>query len=608
MTEGITIKFTNTVLDTSSVISSDVIEDRIIKNESDLNLANENINYIILKKPIFHPLFIDKIKSILELICPDHCQLYIKNSCSMYRCKKKYKKIKILIKEQDISFYDDKITFSPQDVYDIFEKIDESVLKKLGFSLECHPKNLIISYIPIIQKYIRPSLNTKNLDSEDIITILYKKIYKCNENNNMHEVFENYKNIISNASPGNAKSIIQRMSGKKGVFRNNILGKRTRLCGRSVISPNIYLKVDEICIPKLLSDKLVVKNKKINKGDLVLFIRHPTLQKMSVMTLKINISKNIKTIQMNPSLCKAYNADFDGDEMNIFCLSDFYSISEGTYINSPINCIISPQNKKPIIYPSHDCITGIYILTYKNPVLEKKIFYNCFKYINIKKFEFLRKKHVLDGKLLFSSCFDCIDFSYDNINIKDGYLVNGHFEKTSIIEFINFILKKLGNEYTLNFIYRLQIVVSSFLEYYTISIGYEDCTFYSNSNIYKKRLLENFEKLITNENCLYDIVLSESKGSKTNIKQMSIEVGQQYNKNGKVEKLKFIDKTSYIKNSYLEGLTYFEYFYCCQPSREGVINTNINTPTIGYIQRQLSKYLEDLVIQYKYTTYNNYVI
>ncbi|KAI9243065.1 hypothetical protein BY458DRAFT_448437, partial [Sporodiniella umbellata] len=66
---------------------------------------------------------------------------------------------------------------------------------------------------------------------------------------------------------------------------------------------------------------------------------------------------------MNPALCPAYNADFDGDEMNIFCLSDSKSITESIYLTSPIKNIISPQTLKPIIYPSQDCISGTFKLT-----------------------------------------------------------------------------------------------------------------------------------------------------------------------------------------------------------------------------------------------------
>ncbi|KAI7873271.1 beta and beta-prime subunits of DNA dependent RNA-polymerase, partial [Lichtheimia hyalospora FSU 10163] len=69
---------------------------------------------------------------------------------------------------------------------------------------------------------------------------------------------------------------------------------------------------------------------------------------------------------MNPSLCTAYNADFDGDEMNIFYFKDYKSISEAKYINSSINCIISPQNYNPIIYLSQDYIFGMYMLSKNN--------------------------------------------------------------------------------------------------------------------------------------------------------------------------------------------------------------------------------------------------
>lgn len=356
-----------------------------------------------------------------------------------------------------------------------------------------------------------------------------------------------------------------------------------------------------------MANSLIINNRILRNGDYVLFIRHPTLQKMSVMCMKVKIQRYSFTIRMNTALCMAYNADFDGDEMNIFCLTNYNSISEASYLNSPLNSIISPQNDEPIIYPSQDCISGTYLLTCKNNKIKKTLFYNCLSIINknIKDVSNIK----LDSNNLFSlSLPENFNFTYNEVNIKNGILKNGCINKNIMLKIIKYMLYYYDKYIVSKFIYNIQIIVEEYLSSISFSIGYDDC-FINYKNKEFSKINKYLKLIITNDNYLYNIINSGSKGSKTNISQILIKVGQQYIKDKKIENLIFLNNNSYCHNNYIRGLNYYEYFYSSQSAREGVVSTNIKTPHIGYTQRQLSKFLEELVVQYdKYMIFNKFIL
>ena len=70
-----------------------------------------------------------------------------------------------------------------------------------------------------------------------------------------------------------------------------------------------------------------------------------------------------KILRLHYAQCKSYNADFDGDEMNVFFPTNYISKIEALELLDVKKCIISPQNNQPIIFPIQDSISGLYILT-----------------------------------------------------------------------------------------------------------------------------------------------------------------------------------------------------------------------------------------------------
>ena len=212
------------------------------------------------------------------------------------------------------------------------------------------------------------------------------------------------------------KSIMQRLKGKEGRIRNNLMGKRVDYSARSVITPDPNLELDELGVPikiatnltfpeivndynkKKLEDyikngdnfpgvKSIVKkdngkkitvfednmdciviengdivNRHLMDGDYVLFNRQPSLHKMSMMGHRVRVLSG-NTFRLNVSVTPPYNADFDGDEMNMHVPQSYETMIELKEIMNVNKQIISPRENKPIITIVQDTLLGINKLT-----------------------------------------------------------------------------------------------------------------------------------------------------------------------------------------------------------------------------------------------------
>lgn len=105
-------------------------------------------------------------------------------------------------------------------------------------------------------------------------------------------------------------------------------------------------------------------------GDYVLFNRQPSLHKLSIMCHKAKIHDN-KTLQFNECVCNPYNADFDGDEMNLHLLQTEEAKAEACILMGTKNNIITPRNGEPLIAAIQDFITGAYLLTRKDVFFDR---------------------------------------------------------------------------------------------------------------------------------------------------------------------------------------------------------------------------------------------
>lgn len=105
-------------------------------------------------------------------------------------------------------------------------------------------------------------------------------------------------------------------------------------------------------------------------GDVVLFNRQPSLHRMSMMAHRVCIMQG-KTFRFNLCVCPPYNADFDGDEMNLHVLQSDEARAEARILMQVQENILSPRYGGPIIGAIHDHITGAYFLTHGNPRFDR---------------------------------------------------------------------------------------------------------------------------------------------------------------------------------------------------------------------------------------------
>ena len=214
------------------------------------------------------------------------------------------------------------------------------------------------------------------------------------------------------------KTLAQRLKGKEGRFRSNLSGKRVNFSARTVISPDPNISINEVGVPEMIATEVTVpvfvtewnmdamkefimngpkkhpganyvirpderkirvyeetKETVIEKlepgfiverhlmdGDVVLFNRQPSLHRMSMMAHEVKVLP-YKTFRLNLCVCPPYNADFDGDEMNMHVFQTEESRAEAKSLMRVQEHILSPRFGGPIIGGIHNHISGAYLLT-----------------------------------------------------------------------------------------------------------------------------------------------------------------------------------------------------------------------------------------------------
>ncbi|MCR4335618.1 MAG: DNA-directed RNA polymerase subunit A' [archaeon] len=249
------------------------------------------------------------------------------------------------------------------------------------------------------------------------------------------------------------RTLVQRLQGKKGRFRYNLTGKRVNFAARSIITPDPMLSINELGVPSEIADTMTVPeivtlnnmaevkkmikdgraiyisrpdgmrrkigesnmdtlieeievgyrlDRKLRNGDIVLFNRQPSLHRLSMMAHRARIMDD-KTFRLNPIVCKPYNADFDGDEMNMHVPQTPEGISEAMELMLVQSQIISPRHGGPVIILDEDGVSASFILTQKQTVFDKE---KAFRFFQIMGLADIPKPDVgkdkYSGKLIFS--------------------------------------------------------------------------------------------------------------------------------------------------------------------------------------------------------------
>jgi len=264
----------------------------------------------------------------------------------------------------------------------------------------------------------------------------------------------------------------------------------------------------------------------LKDGDLVLFGRQPTLHKGSMIARNVKIinentnvnnGQPIKTIRMNLAATKTYNADFDGDEMNIYVPQSYQTVCELKHLSSTEALLKSGQSSRLLLCICQDALLAGYLVTrgeYKF-INGKKVFHDkvsididtfndCLMKIQdwdmnyiYNKFEHIKKvlkwKNVNDndfynGHTLISMLFPD-DFEYtftpNNVKITNGVLISGFLNKQNLSDSHSSIVHKLDKEYgakvAVDFVSYFQFLMNHFLIERGFSIGLQDCIL-NNSN------------------------------------------------------------------------------------------------------------------------------
>ncbi|HEX6561320.1 MAG TPA: DNA-directed RNA polymerase subunit A' [Nitrososphaera sp.] len=349
------------------------------------------------------------------------------------------------------------------------------------------------------------------------------------------------------------KTLTQRLKGKEGRFRGSLSGKRVDFSSRTVISPDPNLTISNVGVPtdvakkltipetvsqwnleklkalvtngpntypganyiirpdgvkirldyvtdrKTIADSLApgyVVERHLSDGDIVIFNRQPSLHRMSIMAHSVVVLP-YRTFRLHPAVCPPYNADFDGDEMNLHVPQSEEARAEATLLMRVQDQLISPRYGGPIIGGIRDFITGAFMLTRDETVLTRDEFANL-ALVGGYKGPLPEPAVTKDGQKLYSgrqlfSLFLPKDFNFvitskwnkaakgegKDVVIKNGQLISGVIDKASIgaeepDSVLHRIAKDYGTDVARKFLDSILIMLKTYITHRGFTYGYSD--------------------------------------------------------------------------------------------------------------------------------------
>jgi len=473
--------------------------------------------------------------------------------------------------------------------------ITPDVAKLLGFDTSdprmTRPEDLIWSVMAIPPPQLRPliTFDPMNKGQDDTTTSLYNilksssalqeatwassedNVRKCSDilSFQLRAMVNNDEKKKPCALQRSGRPLVgtkQRLEGKEGRFRGNLMGKRVDFSARTVITPDPNLDLDEVGVPydicknltapecvtidnihflqrlvnagphellganyverRLLSgalEKIDLSIKRmyvlvINVGDIVhrhlmdidyiLFNRQPSLHKMSMMGHRVRPLPG-GTFRLNQSVTTPYNADFDGDEMNLHASQSIAAHSETIHLMHVPKHIITPQSNRPIISLVQDTLLSCPILTSRSALFTSADVYRMFqkeqippcvhlvipailyprrlytgkqvfsmlipytpeKSVTLRKFSSVYPDTQEPGNYLFSP-------TDSQVYIYNSMLICGILDKQTLGSsdgsLIHVLTLQFSNDHTARFINSVQRVTDVFMQMHGYSIGVDD--------------------------------------------------------------------------------------------------------------------------------------
>ncbi len=431
------------------------------------------------------------------------------------------------------------------------------------------------------------------------------------------------------------KTLAQRLKGKEGRFRYNLSGKRVNYSARTVISVDPYLDINEVGVPQEIAEKLTVPfyvtqwnlqfakelaerttypmilniilqdgkrlrvlegnkeeimksiipgtimERQIIDGDIALFNRQPSLHRVSIMAHRIKVLPG-KTFRINYCATAPYNADFDGDEMNLHVPQTLEAQAEARHLMEVQYQIFSPRDGSAIITNSEDGISGMYALTKDTNFITKDLACYLMGICGVYELPKANKDGMYSGKEIFSMILPKkLNYSQKTkmgpFVIKDGKLIEGVVTKETYGRDNGLAIKiamDFGYEELRKFIYVSSKLSDAYVTLAGVTVGVKEYSIDKKTEDEKEKILndtfnkiermieeyktgkfepligytpkESLERMIIAElnlarsnageylarhssesNSAVEMALSGSRGSILNLEQMSMFLGQQ---------------------------------------------------------------------------------
>ena len=561
--------------------------------------------------------------------------------------------------------------FFPKDmkVYAMYDAMQEAVKTyfnneetRLTFLLNMsntnNLKGAVTRYVTVLPLGMRPDVDGRH----DPISVNYADLIAANNRLklvtsgefNCAEYIARYKAmaraadfLISTINPyrQKRKPIIEILKGKKGFIRGSMLGKRVDYSGRSVITIDPTLSVNEIAIPRKLAPKLYrhhllkTYNKPILKDILgaennekmcerleekgilekvpTIIGRQPTLHRLNMQAYNTKLT-NTHSIQVNPLTVPAFNADFDGDQMWMRVPISQDAVQETKDLLMTTQNLFLAENGECTIKPRQEIVYGLNICTLDYPKSASIASYDTFESVanavlnqEVAVSDTVTAQGITDtaGKLAFRWCLGYRDpEEICEITTKSlGKYINTLLEKgnkTYIAAMDRMVKLGFGVGYiyppTLKLLGYKDVVdftgfhesVQTATDWY--NLGYEE---ESNFNLVYDTAYSNFDdkvknniiKTIGEDNGFSRLASSGARGSKGNLTQI-------FGYKGRVQKNKRESFKSVIEHSYVEQLTPLEHMVTAYGGRKGLIDKSLNTADTGYASRQMWHSGQSMVI------------
>lgn len=493
-------------------------------------------------------------------------------------------------------------SLDPRLALEILQDILEEDLQTLGIDPEgSHPKNMVLTVLLVPPPVIRPSImvseGSRARGQDDLTTQLLEIVKRVSglketlsDDSPSPQVARTPLSVetldawdrlsqdvwayMHNTPRGNQSSkrsgvprqcLFSRLSGKTGRFRSNLQGKRVNFSGRSVISPDPLLDVDEVGVPEVMALQLTTQERvgpqnaaalaarvlrganridgaesvitrdgtsiqlkyccsreqlrlengwiverPMQTGDWVIFNRQPTLHRSSMMGHRVQIMPG-KTLRCNLAVVSPYNADFDGDEMNVHVPQSPAATAEVRGLMAVTHQVVAPQASRPVMGIVQDALLGAHLMTSPDVLLTAPDFMAIIMAAHRKGDDiaartqlpppaFIAPVALWTGKQLIEVLLPRVSLHHGDVEevwetvtddasvstvashpviIHNGHFVSGQLNKAtmgaSTGSLTHHVLLSSGNTRAVEFMGDAQRVVNRWLMEYGFSIGIGDC-------------------------------------------------------------------------------------------------------------------------------------